>query len=160
MAEGFDLSGAFEQVQQMLSDKDGQMQIQNILSMFSSGGGDENAEAASSSESLGENAENASFSENSDEKVDTFALGNKGSDGGKGASTGNSDGFDIETMLKISSVLQSLNADDDNPKTAFLKSLKPFLKESRQSKLEQAAKLMKIASVLKLFRQDGNKGGG
>jgi len=154
MAEGLDLSGAFEQVQQMLSDEDGQTQIQNILNMFLSGNGDENAGTASSSESLGENAENVSFSP---KDVNTSSLGNNV---GKGTSTGNSDGFDIETMLKISSVLQSLNAADDNPKTTFLKSLKPFLKESRQSKLEQAAKLMKIASVLKLFRQDGNKGGG
>lgn len=68
------------------------------------------------------------------------------------------DGFDLDTVMKISSIMQAMNNQSDNPKTVFLKSLKPFLKESRQNKLEQATKLMKIASLLRIFRKD-DKGG-
>lgn len=70
----------------------------------------------------------------------------------------NGDGIDFDTVMKISSVMQAMNSTNDNPKTAFLQALKPFLKESRRTKLEQASKLIKIASVLKAFRQD-SKGG-
>ncbi len=38
MSEEFDLSGAIEQVQQMLSSEEGEAQIQNILGMLSGGG--------------------------------------------------------------------------------------------------------------------------
>lgn len=72
--------------------------------------------------------------------------------------TPRNDGIDMDTVMKISGIMQAMNNTHDNPKTAFLNSLKPFLKESRQAKLEQATRLIKIASVLKSFNQS-NPGG-
>lgn len=91
--------------------------------------------------------------------LEMFTSGN--SDGGEetaSAPTSGTEGLDLDAVMKISSVMQAMNSEDDNPKTAFLQALKPFLKERRRTKLEQASKLIKIASVLKVFRQNNNGG--
>ncbi len=67
-------------------------------------------------------------------------------------------GFDFETLSKISGIMRALNSEEDNSKTAFLLSLKPFLTKSRQKKLEQASKLIKLTSILKAFKAK-EKGG-
>ena len=77
---------------------------------------------------------------------------------GAAPSADNSSGIDMDTVMKISGLIQAMNSDSNNPKTAFLYALKPFLKESRQNKVEQAVKMLKLANVLKTFRQS-NQGG-
>lgn len=67
-------------------------------------------------------------------------------------------GLDMDMIMKISSIMQTMNSDSNNQKTVFLNALKPFLKKERQSKLEQASKLLKVATVLKTFNQK-NQGG-
>ncbi|MBQ7096948.1 MAG: hypothetical protein IJN96_02640 [Clostridia bacterium] len=67
-------------------------------------------------------------------------------------------GLDMNTIMKISSIIQTMNNDSNNPKTVFLNALKPFLKKNRQNKLEQASKLLKIANVLKAFNQKDQGG--
>ncbi len=67
-------------------------------------------------------------------------------------------GLDMETIMKISTIMQTMNSDSNNPKTVFLNALKPFLKKNRRNKLEQASKLLKIANVLKAFNQKDQGG--
>ena len=74
------------------------------------------------------------------------------------APTQTSGGMDMETIMKISGLIQAMNSDSHNPKTTFLYALKPFLKKDRQPKVEQAAKLIKLAGILRNFRQN-NQGG-
>ncbi len=69
-----------------------------------------------------------------------------------------SSGMDMETVLKISGMLQAMNSGNNNEKTVFLKALKPFLKESRRTKLDHAAKLMNMISVMKTI-SNNNAGG-
>ncbi len=127
MNENIDFSKAIEAVQQMLSDSDGQNQIQNILNMFS-------------------NEPQPSGEENN-----TLSLP---------APSGTSQSFDpsdLAMLLKIKNIMSAAN-NAGCEQTDFLRSLKPFLKTERRTKLEQAIKFMSAAKIFKAFK-DINEGG-
>lgn len=130
MEETPDFSKAFDTLQQMLSSDEGQSQIQSVINMFTG-----SQESGSNTDSNGESA--SLIPQNP---------------------FGNGEGIDFETILKIQNIIQSMNSQKDNPKTAFLHALKPFLKKDRQAKLDQAAQIMSIAAVLKAFKNN-DKGG-
>ena len=127
MSEGLDLNQAIEQVQQMLSSKEGEAQIQNLLGMLAGG-------------ESGENSENTEQSKE---------------DGGFNPMDLLSGMSDIETIMKIQKVMSVLGNQKDDTNAAFLNSLKPFLKKERRKKVEQAAKLMSVAKVIKVFKDSG-----
>jgi len=124
MEETPDFSAAFEKVQEMLASSDGQSQIQNLIGMLSSS------------------------NEEDSTKPDNETCGNILPD--SLSALGN--GLDFDTLSKISCIIQAMNSREDNPANTFLLSLKPFLTKSRQEKLDQATKLLKITSVLKAFK--------
>lgn len=59
--------------------------------------------------------------------------------------------IDIETILKIKSIIEKLNQKDD-PRSNLLHSLKPYLRESRQKKLDEYSNLLKIVSLSDIFK--------
>ncbi len=61
--------------------------------------------------------------------------------------------LDFETIMKIKSIMETLNSKDD-PKSNLLYSLKPYLRKSKQDKLDQYANLLKISKVSNLFKGD------
>lgn len=65
----------------------------------------------------------------------------------------NSSNIDFETIMKIKSILETLNKKDD-PRSNLLYSLKPYLRESRQKKLDQYVNLFKITQVTNLFKNE------
>ena len=65
--------------------------------------------------------------------------------------------IDFETILKLKSIMETLNKKDD-PRSKLLYSLKPYLRESKQKKLDQYVNLFKITQISNLFRN--NKGDG
>lgn len=58
--------------------------------------------------------------------------------------------FDFETIMKVKSIMDTLNKKDD-PRSKLLYSLKPYLRKTRQEKLEQYVNLLKITQVTDLF---------
>ena len=64
--------------------------------------------------------------------------------------------IDINTMLKIKSIIDAMNNQKDDPRANLLKSLKPYLKESRKEKVDQ---YIKIFSMEKVFEQFNPLGG-
>ncbi len=62
----------------------------------------------------------------------------------------NSNGIDIETIMKMKSIIDKMNVKDD-PRANLLQSLKPYLKESRQSKVDQYIQLMNMSKVMEVF---------
>ena len=61
--------------------------------------------------------------------------------------------IDFETILKIKSIMEALNNKND-PRTNLLYSLKPYLRSSKRSKLDQYANLLKITQVTNLFKNE------
>lgn len=129
MDESPDLSKAIEKVQQMLSDENGQNQIQNILSMFA-GTGDDRED------------------DNSSESSPSF-----------GTSASSFDTSDLEMLLKMKNVMSAMNDMKNSSQANFLIALKPFLKKERRNKVEQAVKLINTARVFKAFKDMNEGGG-
>lgn len=68
----------------------------------------------------------------------------------QGQSTQNTSNIDFETILKMKSIIDKMNVKDD-PRSNLLESLKPYLKESRRSKVDQYVQLMNISRVIEVF---------
>lgn len=64
-----------------------------------------------------------------------------------------SNGIDLETILKIKTIMETLNKKDD-PRSNLLYSLKPYLRETRQKKLDQYVNLFKISQVTNIFKTE------
>ena len=63
--------------------------------------------------------------------------------------------FDIGTILKLQKIFSSLNAND--PKKNLLLSLKPFLRKSRQDKLNEYIAILTIGNAIGMFNSRGDK---
>lgn len=59
-------------------------------------------------------------------------------------------GIDIETIMRMKAIIDKMNVKDD-PRANLLQSLKPYLKESRQSKVDQYIQLMNMSKVMDVF---------
>ena len=64
--------------------------------------------------------------------------------------------IDIDTILKIKSILDKINTKNDNPRIKLLYDLKPFLNYSKKNKLEQYIKMDKVMDLLPLIGGDFN----
>ena len=65
--------------------------------------------------------------------------------------------FDINTFIKLKSVMDTMNSHPD-PRSNLLKSLKPYLKENRQVKVDQYINLFSMSRVMDAFKQAGGDG--
>lgn len=67
----------------------------------------------------------------------------------------NFNNIDFETIMKIKSIIENLN-NSNNQDSQLLYSLKPYLRKSRQKKIDQYINILKISQVSKLFNQKGD----
>lgn len=65
--------------------------------------------------------------------------------------------IDINTLLKMKSVMDKMNNNKDDPRSNLLLSLKPYLKDSRKNKVEQYVQLFNISKVFDVFGQTGGE---
>lgn len=68
--------------------------------------------------------------------------------------TSNESNIDINTILKIKEMMDRINSNHNDKRSNLLLALKPYLRESRQSKLDQYIKLLNIAPLLEMFKND------
>lgn len=66
------------------------------------------------------------------------------------SSENSTNGIDIETIMRMKSIIDKMNVKDD-PRANLLQSLKPYLKESRKSKVDQYIQLMNMSKVMDVF---------
>lgn len=69
------------------------------------------------------------------------------------SSSSENSNIDFSTILKIKNIMDSLNQNDD-ARSNLLYSLKPYLRESRQKKIEQYVNIFKFSGIAKLFRNE------
>ncbi len=72
------------------------------------------------------------------------------SDSNNNQSSFNSNGIDLDTILKMKSIIDKMNTKDD-PRSNLLQSLKPYLNDSRKSKVDQYIQLLNMSKVLDVF---------
>ena len=64
--------------------------------------------------------------------------------------------IDMNTMLKMKSVMEKMNQTAD-PRSSLLQSLKPYLRDEKKSKLDQYANILNMANIIELFNQNNGK---
>ena len=63
--------------------------------------------------------------------------------------------IDMDTLLKMKKVMDAMKSNNNDPRANLLLSLKPYLKESRQKKVEEYIKLFGITKAFEAFNQLG-----
>lgn len=70
------------------------------------------------------------------------------------SSQNNIPNIDIETLLKVKSIMDKMNNQND-PRANLLLSLKPYLNDNRKSKLEQYIQFLNLSKVMEAFYGSG-----
>lgn len=89
---------------------------------------------------------------------------NKGNNNSSQASSSNSssdgnfniDNIDINTIKKFSSVLGNMNSSKNDPRANLLNSLKPYLRDSKKSKLDNYMNLLNVSKIADLMKNANN----
>lgn len=131
MDENTNFAKAIEKVQEMLSDESGNGGLQNIIEMLSGSEGSEGPQSSNTENSL-------------DISSLFSALGSQNSNNGPA--------LDINTIMKLQSIMSAINQQKNNNDSAFLNALKPMLKKERRDKVDQAVKFLSITKALKAFK--------
>lgn len=63
--------------------------------------------------------------------------------------------IDIGTIMKMQQIVKAMNTEQSNSRANLLRSLKPYLKPSRQEKVEQYIQLFNMEKVIELMNNDG-----
>lgn len=63
--------------------------------------------------------------------------------------------LDMNTILKLKQIMDSMNSNKPDPRTNLLLSLKPYLKESRKRKVDQYVKLFNMEKAFETFNSLG-----
>lgn len=66
-------------------------------------------------------------------------------------------GIDINTILKMQKIMQGMNSQKNNSRATLLRSLKPYLKPSRQEKVEQYIQLFNMEKVIEMLNNNGGE---
>jgi len=65
--------------------------------------------------------------------------------------------FDMATMMKMKKIIDSMNSGKDDPRANLLLSLKPYLKESRKSKVDQYIQIFKMGKAFEILSPLGGE---
>lgn len=65
--------------------------------------------------------------------------------------------FDINMMLKMKQIMDSLGTRQDDPRANLLRSLKPYLKESRKEKVDQYIQIFGMGKVFEMLNPLGGE---
>lgn len=89
---------------------------------------------------------------NSSESASSEQSGSRCSNNGFEQSMPN---IDINTMMKMQKIISAMNSPSNNSGVNLLRSLKPYLKPSRQAKVDEYIQLFNMEKVFELMRQSG-----
>lgn len=78
-------------------------------------------------------------------------LNNDHSNNTENNNNNNNSSFDPELFIKIQKIMSAMNG--NNPKKNLLLSLKPFLRQTRQDKINEYINILNIISALDLFKK-------
>ncbi len=65
--------------------------------------------------------------------------------------------IDLATMMKMKSVIDSMNKQQNDPRANLLRSLKPYLKQSRKEKVDQYIKLFSMGKAFEVLNPLGGE---
>ena len=114
--------------------------VKNMLNQFTSGSSNNSSSDSSAKSSMSSSNEpEGSFRETSSTDDNQSEIPN----------------FDIGSMLKMKSIIDSMNKQQNDPRANLLRSLKPYLKNSRKEKVDQYIKLFSMGKVFEMINPLG-----
>lgn len=128
-----DMSEIVQKMSEMLKNNEIPDNVKSILDGFTS-----NQNNSSPSQ---EDSSNATDSGNEQNSSDSFEMPN----------------IDLGTMLKMKSIIDSMNKQQNDPRANLLRSLKPYLKPSRKEKVDQYIKLFSMGKVFEVMNPLGGE---
>lgn len=91
--------------------------------------------------------------------LNNLSSSDKSSSSNNSSTSSNSDdshsSIDINTILKMKEIIDKINSTHNDKRSNLLLALKPYLRKSRQSKLDQYMKLLNMAPLLEIFKNNG-----
>lgn len=130
---GDDMSEMIQKVSEMLKNNEIPDNIKSMMSNFAS---EQNSSSVSQ-----ESSSNTTEDEGKRDSNDSFEMPN----------------IDLNTMLKMKSIVDSMNKQQNDPRANLLRSLKPYLKPSRKEKVEQYIKLFSMGKVFEVLNPLGGE---
>lgn len=82
---------------------------------------------------------------------------NSQTENGKNSETSNFSGIDMNTILKMKSIMDKMQNSKNDPRSNLLLSLKPYLKETRKEKVEQYVQLLNMTKIMEAFHENGGE---
>lgn len=134
-----DMSDMIKNLSSMLNGKDMPEDIKNIISNFASNNVNTNSNNSNddSNSNSSNNEDISSDSRNNNSGQNTMP------------------DIDIGMILKMKKIMDSMKNNKDDPRANLLLSLKPYLKDSRQEKVDQYVKLFNMSKVFEVINPLG-----
>lgn len=139
-----DMSDMIKNLSSMLNGKDMPEDIKNIISNFASN--NSNINNNNSSNDFNNNNSHNTTSHNDDISSDSRD---------NNSSSNSSPDIDIGMIIKMKKIMDSMKNNKDDPRANLLLSLKPYLKNSRQEKVDQYVKLFNMSKVFEVINPLG-----
>ena len=95
-----------------------------------------------------------SMSQNSSNSINTDSQ-NKDTSSENTSSDSSMPEFDMATIMKLKSIMDSMKSNSNDPRANLLKSLKPYLKESRKEKVDQYIQIFGMGKVFEMLNPLG-----
>ena len=130
-----DMNDILQKFNNILEDKDMSNNLKNILNNFSSSNSSNNSSESTNTANI-----NTDYNNDSSEKKSNNVIPE----------------FDINTILKIKKIMDSLNTSNkDDPRANLLLSLKPYLNETKKDKIDNYVKFLQFAKIIEVMNPLG-----
>lgn len=138
-----DISDIMQKVNNMIKNNQIPDDLKNMIEQFSSNNSSKNTFNGASNNTSNNTANN--FSKNSPSQDNTNQNSSEMPD------------FDINTILKMKSIMDNMNNNQSDPRSNLLRSLKPYLRESRKNKVDEYIKLFRIGKIFEMMNTSGGE---
>ena len=128
--------------------------MQKLSSMINSSNTDDNSKSTNDDVSSNSNQFNM---DNLKEFINNFQSSSQENNTNINDDSNNSNNFnfDINTMMKMKSIMDKMNSSRNDPRSNLLQSLKPYLNDNRKERLDQYMQFLNISKILEAFNSEG-----
>ncbi len=158
-----DMSEMIKKFSMMMNNQEMPDNLKNMLNSVSSSTGNSSDEN-NKYNNCNDTNNNNNYSDNTENSDNDF--GNFSNSNNSNSNNNNNDNrsnkfnnpfgnIDMNTILKMQQVMNSMNDKQNDSRTNLLMSLKPYLKESRKNKVDQYIQLMKMGKIFEIMNPLG-----
>lgn len=138
-----DMSNLMNQINNMMKNNEIPDDIKNMINSITNNSGND-------SENSNQNNSDNDTSSSSENRDSADISSNSSTTNG-----GSMPEFDIGTILKMKRIMDSMKSNQNDPRATLLKSLKPYLKESRKEKVDQYIQIFGMGKVFEMLNPLG-----